>query len=233
MYCPKCGIESSSDQRFCRSCGANLKIIGKAVTLSEAVARSDRGPLLKLKEMMESAKVKKTTEDVSRALDQMSQDISESPAEGEHKHPWWLQFKDERTPERRREDHLVKGAVSFFTGIGLMIFLYYLSAALILKIPPETLAKLPFEIDPVLKMIWLVGLIPTLAGLGRIFAGLMIKPTPPKRLEGEAASQSQIKVAGHAQPSIAASFTPEEQPMSIVENTTETLDKKIPVRAKP
>jgi hypothetical protein len=232
MYCPKCGIESSSDQRFCRSCGANLKIIGKAVTLSEAVARSDRGPLLKLKEMMESAKVKKTTEDVSRALDQMSHDISQSPAEEEHKHPWWLHFKDDRTPERRREDHLTKGAVSFFSGIGLMIFLYYLSAALVLKIPPETLARLPFELEPVLKMIWLVGLIPTLAGLGRIVAGLMVKLTPSKSLEGEAASQPQIKLAGHSQPSLAANFTPEEQPMSVVENTTATLDQKNPVHVK-
>jgi hypothetical protein len=232
MYCPKCGMESSSDQRFCRSCGANLKIIGKAVTLSEVVARSDRGPLLKLKEMMESAKVKKTTDDVSRALDQISQDISQSPAEGEHKHPWWLQFKDQRTPERRREDHLTKGAVSFFTGIGLMIFLYYLSASLVLKIPPETLAKLPFELDPVLRIIWLIGLIPTLAGLGRIMAGLMVRLTPPKALEGEAATQPQIKAAGHSEPSLASTFAPEEQPMSVVENTTETLDQKFPVRAK-
>lgn len=230
MYCPKCGIESSSDQRFCRSCGANLKVIGKAVALSEAIARSDRGPIPKIKEMMESAKIKKTTEDVSSALDQMSHDISQSPKGKEHTHPWWLQFKDDRTPERRREDHLVKGAVSFFSGIGLMIFLYYLSTALVLKIPPETLAKLPFEIEPVLKMIWLVGLIPTLSGLGRIMAGLMIKLTPPKSLQGEAASQPQIKVAGQSQPFIAGSFTPEEQPMSVVENTTETLDQKVPVR---
>lgn len=230
MYCPKCGIESSSDQRFCRSCGANLKVIGKAVALSEAIARSDRGPIPKIKEMMESAKIKKTTEDVSSALDQMSHDISQSPGGKEHKHPWWLQFKDDRTPERRREDHLVKGAVALFSGIGLMIFLYYLSAALVLKIPPETLAKLPFEIEPVLKMIWLVGLIPTLSGLGRIVAGLMIKLTPPKSLEDEAATQPQIKVTGQSQPFIAGSFTPEEQPMSVVENTTETLDQKIPVR---
>jgi hypothetical protein len=207
-----------------------LKVIGKAVALSEAIARSDRGPIPKIKEMMESAKIKKTTEDVSSALDQMSHDISQSPKGKEHTHPWWLQFKDDRTPERRREDHLVKGAVSFFSGIGLMIFLYYLSTALVLKIPPETLAKLPFEIEPVLKMIWLVGLIPTLSGLGRIMAGLMIKLTPPKSLQGEAASQPQIKVAGQSQPFIAGSFTPEEQPMSVVENTTETLDQKVPVR---
>jgi hypothetical protein len=207
-----------------------LKVIGKAVALSEAIARSDRGPIPKIKEMMESAKIKKTTEDVSSALDQMSHDIAQHPRGKEHTHPWWLQFKDDRTPERRREDHLVKGTVSLFSGIGLMIFLYYLSAALVLKIPPETLAKLPFEIEPVLKMIWLVGLIPALSGLGRIMAGLMIKRTPSKILEGGEPSQPQIKVAGQSQPFIASSFTPEEQPMSVVENTTETLDRKIPAR---
>src|SRR3954468_9132282 len=175
MYCPKCGTESSSEQRFCRSCGANLKVIGKAVALGEVIGRSDRGPMLKIKEMMESAKIKKTTDDVSLALDKMGQDISRSPAGKEQALPWWMQFKDDRTPERRREDHLVKGTISLFSGIGLMIFLYYLSAALVLKIPPETLAILPFEIEPVLRMIWLVGLIPALTGVGRIIAGLMVQ----------------------------------------------------------
>jgi len=229
MYCPKCGTESSAEQRFCRSCGANLKVIGKAVALSEVIARSDRGPIPKIKEMMESAKIRKTTDDVSHALDQISQDISQTPAKGEHKEPWWVNFKDERTPERRREDYLVKGTVSLFSGIGLMIFLYFLAASLVLKIPPETLAKLPFELEPVLKMIWLVGLIPALAGLGRIIAGMMIKMTRPKRLEMEE-PQPAIKGAEASQPTIAAgSFTHEEQPMSVIEDTTATLDQKIPI----
>ena len=53
--------------------------------------------------MMESAKVKKTTDDVSQALDKMSQDISQSPAGNAQALPWWMQFKDKRTPEQRRE----------------------------------------------------------------------------------------------------------------------------------
>lgn len=229
MYCPKCGTESSSEQRFCRSCGANLKIIGRAVTLSEAIARSDRGPLPKIKEMMESAKIKKTTDNVALALDQMSHDISKTPEGKERSHPWWLQFaQDNRTPERRREDYLVKGTVSLFSGIALMIFLYYFAAALVLKIPPETLAKLPFEIEPLLKVIWLIGLIPTLSGLGRIIAGLMIKSSPPRTLN-EAETASKIKGAEYSQPTIAGSFGPEEQPASVVENTTELLGQKVPV----
>lgn len=228
MYCPKCGTESSSDQRFCRSCGANLKVIGKAVALSEVIARSDRGPIPKIKEMMESAKIKKTTDDVSSALDQMSHDISQTPAGEEHTDSWWLQFKDKRTPAQRREDHLVKGTITLFSGIGLMVFLYYLSAALILKIPPEALAKIPFELEPVVKMIWLVGLIPALSGLGRIIAGLTIKLTSPHSLEGQDQSQPAIKAHGQTRPPLASGFTPEEQPMSVVEETTATLDQKIP-----
>jgi hypothetical protein len=230
MYCPKCGTESSTDQRFCRSCGANLKVIGKAVQLSEVIARSDRGPIPKLKEMMESAKIKKTTDDVSSALDQMSIDISQTPAGKHAAQPWWMQFKDDRTPERRREDHLVKGSISLFSGIGLMVFLYYFSAAIVLKIPPETLAKLPFELEPVLKIIWLVGLIPALSGMGRIIAGLMIKTTAPqKTLESGEAYRPAGEVTEENHAPIAGVFhAPEEQPMSVVENTTKTLDQKIP-----
>jgi hypothetical protein len=231
MYCPKCGTESSAEQRFCRSCGSNLKVIGKAVALGEVIARSDRGPVLKIKEMMESAKIKKTTDNVSQALDKMGQDISEQSAEKGHHLPWWMQFKDTRTPEQRREQHLVKGTISLFSGIGLMIFLYYLSAAIVLKIPPETLAKLPFELEPVVKMIWLIGLIPALTGLGRILAGLMIKIPQRKSLE-EKEAQPAVDERVKPQPSIdetEGKFLHEGQPFSVTEHTTEMLKQKIPV----
>src|SRR5689334_19164218 len=74
MYCPQCGTESQSTQ-YCRVCGANLKVIGKAVTLSEAIARSDRGPLPKIKEMVKGLKAEHLTEEVSRALDRMDHEL--------------------------------------------------------------------------------------------------------------------------------------------------------------
>ena len=75
MYCPQCGNEAAADQRFCRSCGANLKIIARAVSLGEAVARSDRGPLPKIKAIMTELKAQHATEEVSRALDRVSEEI--------------------------------------------------------------------------------------------------------------------------------------------------------------
>jgi hypothetical protein len=215
MYCPQCGTESPQDQRFCRSCGANLKVIGKAVALSEAVARSDRGPLPMLKQMMKSVKIEHTTDEISNALEQMNHEITRNFSAAVQIRPLKLERKEE-LPEQRRENHLVKGTASLFSGIALMIFLYYFSGALVLKIPPEKLAKLPFELEPVLKVIWLLGLMPTLSGLGRIIAGLLIRPTRDRRAEtGELPAEAPA---------------PAELAGSVVEHTTELLDREAAVR---
>src|SRR5215218_771594 len=86
MYCPQCGTESQSTQ-YCRICGANLKVIGKAVALSEAVARSDRGPLPKIKEMIKEFKVDHVQDEVSGALDRMNQEIANISPESQPREP--------------------------------------------------------------------------------------------------------------------------------------------------
>ena len=212
MYCPQCGTESPQDRRFCRSCGANLKVIGKAVALSEAVARSDRGPFPVLKEMMGSIKIEHTTDEISNALEQMNREITRNFSTATNTSPVGLRRKEE-SPERRRENHIVAGAASLFSGIALMIFLYYFSAALVLKIPPEKLAKLPFELEPVLRIAWLVGLMPTLSGLGRIMAGLLIR-LPQGR---------EIDTVGGSGGAPLLTSTPESPPGSVIESTTELL----------
>src|SRR5689334_3337102 len=184
MYCPQCGTEAQATQ-YCRTCGANLKVIGKAVALSEAVARSDRGPLPKIKEMIANFKVDHVSDEVSGALDRMNQEIARiSPESEERKHrKAWIEFPKRKTPAEKREDHISKGVVSLFSGVGLTIFLYYLTAALVLKLPPHMIAEVPFEINSVVRVIWLFGLIPTLSGVGHILAGLLIRPRQELELE--------------------------------------------------
>ncbi len=178
MYCPQCGTEAQATQ-YCRTCGANLKVIGKAVALSEAVARSDRGPLPKIKEMIGSFKVDHVSDEVSGALDRMNQEIARISPETERKQRRaWIEFPKRKTPAEKREDHISKGMVSMFSGVGLTVFLYYLSAALVLKLPPHIIEQIPFEIDPVVKIIWLLGLLPVTTGVGHIIAGLLIRPKP-------------------------------------------------------
>jgi hypothetical protein len=224
MYCPQCGTESGSGLQYCRLCGANLKVIVKALTLSEAIARSDRGPLPKLKEMVKSLKLEHVTEEVSSALERMNKEILRTTQSGKLSKPGsppsWMPRK--KTPAERRENYLVKGTVSLFSGVGFMIFLYYLSAALVLKIPPQVLADIPFELDPVVRVIWLVGLIPTLSGAGRILAGLMIRPAPsvktdrtPTEEVDSASSQKTMNEVG---------FSPRSAPGSVTDHTTNLLE---------
>jgi hypothetical protein len=216
MYCPQCGTESSSGLQFCRACGANLKVIGKAVALSEAIARSDRGPLPKLKEMVKNLKVEQVTEEVSRALERMNHEIAKAtpaPKTGKHSRPFG---KGKKTAAERREDHIVKGMVSLFSGIALMIFLYYFSAALVLKLPPEAIAKIPFELEPVVRIIWLAGLMPALSGVGHIIAGLLIRSEPAR----------MIDETSYPQPSFNGRSPSQQVPGSVTEHTTHLLDSK-------
>jgi len=206
MYCPQCGTEAQATQ-YCRTCGANLKVIGKAVALSEAVARSDRGPLPKIKEMIGNLKVDHVSDEVSGALDRMNQEIARISPESQQRRAW-IEFPKRKTPAEKRQDHISKGVVSFFSGIGLTVFLYYLSAALVLKLPPHIIEQIPFVIDPVVRVIWLLGLLPVTSGVGHIIAGLLIRP---QREE---------------QTPLVLSDRPLTNPISITDHTTNLLDRK-------
>jgi hypothetical protein len=214
MYCPQCGTESSEGLQYCRTCGANLKVIGKAVTLSEAIARSDRGPLPKIKEMMKNLKLDQVTEEVSGALDKMNREILASSETPQVEKPWWPRKK---TAEERRERHIVRGLGALFSGIGMMIFLYYFCGTLVLKVSPEVLAKIPFELEPAVRTFWLVGLVPTLSGAGQIIAGLAIRPARVKQIDAP------------IRPPEAVDFHPPQRTVSgsVTERTTSLLDHDV------
>ncbi len=217
MYCPQCGTESQTTLQYCRVCGANLKVIGKAVSLSEAIARSDRGPLPRIKEMVKGLKVDHVTEEVSRALERMNNEIALISPESkprESRRPW-INLRKKKTPEERREDHITKGVVSLFSGIGITVFLYFLSASLVLKLPPGIIEEVPFEIEPVVRIIWLLGLLPAVSGFGHIIAGLLIRPQPHRTLGPIDFPRRDI---GAGSPTTAVQN-------SITEHTTELLER--------
>lgn len=225
MFCPQCGSESSAELHYCRTCGANLKVIGKAVTLSEAIARSDGVPA-KIKEMVKNLKVEKVTEEVSRALDKMNKEIVHSANDPTLRKPWWLAAK-KKTAEQRRERLLTKGTIKFFWGGGLTIFLFFLANALVLKLPPDVIAKVPFEIGPVVHVIWLLGLIPMLSGLGHILAAFSIRPEPARTLDLSEQNSPRIDSSIEV-PLNSAEVSrglPREAPASVTERTTNILDR--------
>ena len=135
-----------------------------------------------------------------------------------------IQFGKKKTPAERREKHITTGVVSLFSGVGLTIFLYYLSAALVLKLPPHVIAEVPFEIDPVVRVIWLFGMIPTLSGVGHILAGLLIRPRPELELDQPAVSiPRDLPEAGVSVSTTTLASAPDSV-ASVTERTTNLLE---------
>lgn len=217
MFCPQCGGESSEGQHYCRSCGTNLKVIGKVVTITDAISKSDGVPL-KVKE-----KISHVTDEVSRAMEKMNVEMARASAEHQRK-----RRRKEKTAEERRESHITKGAVKFFTGGGLAIFLYFLTHAIQLKLPPDVVAAAPFAIEPVVRIVWLIGLIPMLSGFGHILAGLSIKPDRAKAIESPDATPLRIDppTASDAQtdPELTIASM-RDVPASVTDRTTNILDR--------
>ncbi len=230
MYCPQCATESPPALQYCRVCGANLKVIGKAVSLSEAIARSDRGPLPKIKEMVKGLNVDHVTEEVSRAFDRLNEEFSKMSSEkkslerqhdrhSRDAHRALRHRKKKKTPAEKREEHLTTGVISLFSGVGLTIFLYFLSGVLVLKLPPHVIAKVPIDIEPVVRIIWLFGLLPTLSGIGHILAGLLIRPQPNLELDQPAPARELTPDLTESAPT-----TPVNAPASVTERTTNLLE---------
>ena len=103
-----------------------------------------------------------------------------------------------------------------FSGVGLTIFLYFLSTTLMLKLPPEIVGQIPFEIQSIVRIIWLLGLLPVTSGLGHILAGLLIRPDrePLPQLDQVVSPPRELSDRPLAGPI----------PMSITDHTTNLLD---------
>jgi hypothetical protein len=207
-------------------CGTNLKVVGRAVTLGDAISKTDGVPA-KLKEIMSNPKIAHVTEEVSRAMEKMSAEITRSSFEHRQERRQQRRLRKEKTAEERRERHLTKGAIKFFTGGGLTIFLYVLFHSLQLRLPPDVVEKIPFAVDPVVRSLWAFGFLPMLSGVGHVIAGLSIKVR--SRPQIESVDELPIRIESE---SSTPRLTPErsvsgpnEPPASVTERTTNILDR--------
>jgi len=235
MFCPQCGTDSAEGQHYCRACGTNLKVVGRAVSLGDAISRSDGVPA-KLKEIVSNIKIAQVTDEVARAMEKMKAEIARTPAD---QHEWMARRqreeyrrlirrrRKEKTAEERRERHLTKGAIKFFTGGGLSIFLYFLFHSLQLHLPPDVVAGTPFAIDPVVRSLWAIGFIPMLSGVGHIIAGLSIKPRANKSIEPP--FEEPVHIDSETPPSPRFDSKPAvaavREPPSVTDRTTNILDR--------
>jgi hypothetical protein len=177
---------------YCSHCGSEVKA---NVQYCRVCGTDLKGPLPKVKDLVNTIKV-----------------------ESQKNRHNWLNLRRKKTPAERREQHITKGVVSLFSGAGLTTFLYFLSSALVLKLPPHVIDQIPFEVAPVVKVIWLLGLLPATAGLGHILAGLLIRqgPEPQPQQIDLVVSPRELKDQPITHPI----------PISITDHTTNLLDER-------
>jgi hypothetical protein len=221
IFCPQCGTESSEGQHYCRSCGTNLKVIGKVVTWSDVISKEGVPP--KVKE-----KIAHVTEEVSRAVTKVQCEMGRGSGQERRRSRW----RKEKTPEERRERHLTRGFIKLGWGGGLSIFLYSVFHAIQLQLPGDVVAAVPFAIDPVVRVLWTIGLIPMLSGFGHIIAGFTIRTKATSELS--AAEGMPLKIDAPEPLNLDPELTVADvrrTPPSITDRTTNILDRA-PVAAE-
>jgi hypothetical protein len=221
IFCPQCGSESSEGHHYCRSCGTNLKVIGKVVTWSDVISKEGVPPRVK-------EKIAHVTEEVSRAITKVNSEMARKSSQERRRSRW----RKEKTPEEKREHHLTRGFIKLGWGGGLSIFLYSVFHAIQLQLPGDVVAAVPFAIDPVVRVLWTIGLIPMLSGVGHIIAGFTIrtKGTP----ELNAVQDMPLKIDSTEPLKLDPELTVaslRQTPPSITDRTTNILDRS-PVSAE-
>jgi hypothetical protein len=229
MYCPKCGAEANEGQSYCRKCGVNLALVGKAVSVGEVIARGDSGLLPRVRVMMGNLKLDEVSEQVARHVETLGREVERSVREHQSEIDAVANCmndkpkKKTKDPAQQRADLLGKGFGSLFGGIAMAIVFYVIARQVPFNFPPEWIAKVPFDLYALVSLAWLFGLIPALSGLGQVIGALMIgsKQEPP--------AERRPNTAPLLDPSTAEQFY--EPPPSVTEHTTAQLDyDRVPVR---
>src|SRR5947199_4362637 len=106
MFCPQCGSNQSDEQKFCKSCGANLFAVRQVVATRETDEKFDWSKTW-MAEMFMSRE-----EQVKRKLE--------------------IEKQLGLTPDVKRANEVKAGIITSCAGIALMIFLYVFMRGIIL-----------------------------------------------------------------------------------------------------
>jgi hypothetical protein len=253
MFCPTCGSEATTGESYCRRCGVNLAFVSKAVGIGDAVARGDTGLLPRIKSMVGNLQLDDVSREVGAKLDAIGREMEakSSKKRKDLKKPPFSPIPDEayiavalderestpfwktrpETIDERRARHLSEGIKAFFGGVATIVVLYLFGSAAVLKIPPDVVAKIPFELDPMIRIAWVLGLFPLLSAVGHFVAALSIGSLRSAR---SAELPRTAEPLGNAAPPrletppTPISFDERDAPPSVVEHTTRELDAERP-----
>ncbi len=258
MYCPKCGGESLETQRFCKACGTNLQLINDALRTGdsppgpfgidvEALAKNARDFAQSWKTSLSGAHLKVGVSEIhgSRSADareryRASREIRRQARE---------EARRQNVPKPKEymsyswQHNLRNGLVSLFWGAGLGVVLFYLGQTAIDDGFIGHLEEMSHGhvqgIEPLVRMIWLIALLPVLKGLAHIiyaafFAESMATLTtrftpPPLGLEEPRPFIRQDTAPVAEREPVPRSYEASvEPPPSVTEHTTHIFDEAQP-----
>jgi len=230
MFCPKCGSEAIETQRFCKGCGTNLQVVSDALDKGEDTLGQLRVDVDSLKHHALGV-----ARSFKAGIEGLSNHDNSHTALDQHKRE---ELKEKRMPKPKEwlgyswQHNLRDGIISLLSGVGLGIFLYYMGQMAINEGTIRSIEEIPNVhirgLEPLVRMIWLVALIPVLKGLGQIIyaaffadsiANLTEKFLPPQTLE-----------RGNTPTNLGAVTDPQlsNPPSSVTERTTQFFDDAPP-----
>jgi len=258
MFCPKCGSQTVEGQRFCKACGTNVQLINDALRSGD----SSQAPFgidveaLK-KNAIDFAQSWKTGwsgiangKDWHHGARESAQNIRSSAREiREIRRKAKEEARRQNLPKPREymsyswQHNLRNGLVSLFWGGGLGIVLYYLGRTVIdaglIRQLEESSGGHVQGLEPLVRILWLIALLPVLKGLARIIyaaffgesmATLTARFTPQGLLE-EAPPSIRQDTAPVGQTEPVRSYEPfsspsTEPPPSVTEHTTHIFEEE-------
>jgi len=148
MFCPQCGNKQSDELKFCNLCGANLYAVRQVVAMREGEEKFDWSKTWVAEMFMSEAERKRRSAELER----------------------------ERgvTPEIKRYHEIKAGVIVSCVGFAVTVFLFFLMQGIIRtgQIPPGDEEIL--RAAEILRIVWVVGLIPFMVGVALIINGLFI-----------------------------------------------------------
>ncbi len=226
MYCPRCSSNAVEGQRFCRNCGMDLGLI------LDAIEGKNRGPLdfenLKrdLREL--GANLKAGFEEANIAVKRTKRLDPQIAVQA----PVWSREFDKALKKVKaahsRKYSLQQAALSIFSGGAIMAAWYYVlgaaaSSGLIESIQQAILTETGHPVTgiaQVVRVLWVLGLIPVAKGAAHLINGIFIVP---KTVEAPQAEQSI--------PGFSSSYMPSyNSPVDRVD--TNELNRREEARAK-
>ncbi|HXG93421.1 MAG TPA: zinc ribbon domain-containing protein [Blastocatellia bacterium] len=227
MYCPKCGALAVEGQRFCKTCGTNLELVGEALEGGEDTLGQLR---------IDVEALKKSAKDFARNV---SGAVNSHHARHRHR-----ESGEPRMPRPKEwlsyswQHNLKNGLLSLFGGAGLGAALYYLGQVAINQGAISSIRELNegqiHGLEELVQWVWLFALIPIMKGVAQIlYAALFAESIAtlaerftPRQLSPQPESIQQPQAtAPSATAPITSNISPfEEPPPSVTEGTTEIFD---------